>query len=157
MAVMEALCDEMTKTQRLVVAREHLDSDEIDRAYVAALESEGVLIRDRGTVSFAHESLLDYVFARLFVRKDTTLATFLKNAGQDLFRRAQVRQTLTYLRDGDRVRYRYVEQLRELLGDCQVRVHIKDLVLAWLAEVPDPLDGEWEAWKELVAPAAHSV
>ena len=150
MAVMEALCDEMTKTQRLVVAREHLDSDEIDRAYVAALESEGVLIRDRGTVSFAHESLLDYVFARLFVRKDTTLATFLKNAGQDLFRRAQVRQTLTYLRDGDRVRY--VEQLRELLGDCQVRVHIKDLVLAWLAEVPDPLDGEWEAWKELVAP-----
>lgn len=150
MAVMKALCDEMTKTQRLVVAREHLDSDDIDRAYVAALESEGVLIRDRGTVSFAHESLLDYVFARLFVRKDTTLATFLKNAGQDLFRRAQVRQTLTYLRDVYRARY--VEQLRELLGDRQIRVHIKDLVLAWLAEVPDPLDGEWEAWKEQVAP-----
>lgn len=150
MAVMEALCDEMTNTQRLVVAREHMDSDEIDRAYVAALESEGVLIRDRGTISFAHESLLDYVFARLFVRKDTTLATFLRNAGQDLFRRAQVRQTLTYLRGG--VRVRYVEQLRELLGDRQVRVHIKDLVLGWLAEVPDPLDGEWEAWKELVAP-----
>ncbi len=150
MAVMKALCDEMTKTQRLVVAREHLDSDEIDRAYVAALESEGVLIRDRRTFSFAHESLLDYVFARLFVREATTLATFLKSAGQDLFRRAQVRQTLTYLRDGDRARY--VEQLCELLGDRQVRVHIKDLVLAWLAEVPDPLDGEWKAWKEQVAP-----
>ena len=152
MAVMKALCDEMTKTQRLVVASEHLDSDEIDQAYVAALESEGILIRDRGTVSFAHESLLDYVFARLFVRKDTTLATFLKNTGQDLFRRAQVRQTLTYIRDADRVRYRYVEQLRELLGDRQVRPHIKDLVLAWLAEVLDPLDGEWQAWKEQLAP-----
>ncbi len=148
MAVMEILCERMTATQRLVVAAEHLD--DVDPAYLDGLVSEGVLVRDRGTLSFAHESLLDYVFARLFVRDDTTLAEFLKNEGQDLFRRAQVRQTLTYLRDADREGY--VEQLRELLTDPEIRVHIKDLVLAWLTDVPDPLDGEWEAWEGLVAP-----
>ncbi len=148
MAVMEILCERMTETQRLAVAAEHLD--DVEPAYLAGLVSEGVLVRDRGTLSFAHESLLDYVFARLFVQRDITLAAFLKNAGQDLFRRAQVRQTLTYLRDTDRERY--VGQLRELLGDPEIRPHIKDLVLSWLAEVPDPLDGEWEAWEEHVAP-----
>ena len=152
MTVMRTICDEMTKAQRLVVGREQLDSDEIDPAYLTGLESEGVLMRDRdrGTLSFAHETLLDYVFARLFVQRDMTLTAFLKNAGQDLFRRAQVRQTLTYLRDADRERY--VGQLRELLGDPEIRPHIKDLALSWLAEVPDPLDGEWEAWEEHVAP-----
>ena len=148
MAVMEILCESMTATQRLMVAVEHLD--DVNPAYLDGLVSEGVLVRDRGTLSFAHESLLDYVFARLFVRDEATLAEFLKNEGQDLFRRAQVRQTLTYLRDADRERY--VEQLRELLTDPEIRIHIKDLVLAWLTEVPDPLSGEWEAWEGLIAP-----
>ena len=100
---MELLVERMTLTQRLAVSRVHLD--EIEPAYLDGLESEGVLIRDQGTLSFAHESLLDYVFARLFVRRCTTLATFLKDSGQGLFRRAQVRQTLSYLRDADPERY----------------------------------------------------
>ena len=148
MAVMGILCERMTATQRLAVAAEHLN--DVDPAYLTGLVSEGVLVRDRETLSFAHESLLDYVFARLFVQRDMTLTAFLKNAGQDLFRRAQVRQTLTYLRDADRERY--LGQLRELLRDAEIRPHIKDLALSWLAEVPDPLDGEWEAWGEHVAP-----
>ncbi len=148
MGAMELLVHRMTATQRVAVAHEHLD--EIEPAYLEALVSEGVLIRDQGTLSFAHESLLDYVFARLFVRRRTTLAAFLKDSGQGLFRRAQVRQTLSYLRDADRERY--VEQLRELLGDPDIRAHIKDLILSWLADVPDPHEGEWLAWEERIEP-----
>ena len=152
MQAMEFLVDGMTATQRLAVVHEHLD--EIEPAYLDALVSEGVLIRDRATLSFAHESLLDYVFARLFILRRTTLATFLKNSGQGLFRRAQVRQTLSYLRDADRERY--VEQLRELLGDPNIRAHVKDLVLSLLADVPDPREGEWIAWEERIEPILTS-
>ena len=149
---MEFLVHGMTATQRLAVVHEHLD--EIEPAYLDALVSEGVLIRDQATLSFAHESLLDYVFARLFIQRRTTLAAFLKDSGQGLFRRAQVRQTLSYLRDADPERY--LEQLRELLGDPKIRAHIKDLILSWLADVPDPREGEWLAWEERIEPVFAS-
>ena len=149
---MELLVDCMTETQRLAVTEEHFD--EIAPAYLEGLVSEGVLIRDRGTLSFGHESLLDYSFARLFVRRSTTLVAFLNKSGQGLFRRAQVRQTLAHLRDADRERY--LEQLRELFGHRDIRAHIKDLVLSWLADVSDPYEGEWPVWEERIEPVLTS-
>ena len=149
---MQILVDLMTATQRLAVTDAHLDK--IEPAYLDGLVSEGVLVRDRATLSFGHEGLLDYAFARLFVQRSTTLAAFLKESGQGLFRRAQVRQTLTYLRDADRERY--VEELRELLDHNGIRTHIKDLVLSWLADVPGPQQGEWSMWEERIEPILTS-
>ena len=149
---MDLLVDLMTTTQRLAVAEAHLDK--IEPAYLDGLVSEGVLIHDQATLSFGHESLLDYAFARLSVRRSTTLAASLKESNQGLFRRAQVRQTLSYVRDADRERY--VAELRELLGDPDVRAHIKDLALSWLADVLDPHDGEWLVWEERIGPILTS-
>ena len=97
MGVIETLSDEMTRTQQLSVRRETLDA--FPRDYVHQLASEGVLARDGRRYAFGHESFLDYAFARVFVRRTEPLVSFLKASEQHLFRRAQVRQVLAYLRE----------------------------------------------------------
>ena len=143
MRVMETLCDEMAASQQLSVSRETLD--DFTPAYVDQLASEGVLTFDGRRYGFGHESFFDYCFARIFVRQQESMAEFLKGSEQHLFCRAQVRQVLAYLRDADHARY--MEELRALLLDEGVRVHIKDLAFALLAEVADPTEKEWVIWK----------
>ena len=62
------------------------------------MASEGVVIADGPRISFFHASFFDDVFARGFVSRDEDLVDWLSAAGQDLFRRSQVRQVLEYLR-----------------------------------------------------------
>jgi len=61
---------------------------------------------------------------------------------QHLFRRAQVRQVLVYLRDADRGRY--CRELGTLLTHQNVRYHLKDLAVAWVVSLPDPEADEWD-------------
>ena len=144
MEVMEILCDEMTSIQELSVPEEKLDG--IPIRYLNLLASEGVLTYDRHRYGFGHESFFDYCFARLFFTRSESLVSFLAKSEQHLFRRAQVRQVLVYVRDRDFARY--VEELRNLLSDERIRTHIKDLVFALLAEVTDPTDEEWTIWEK---------
>ena len=153
MGVIETLCDEMTRTQQLSVRRETLDA--VPRDYVHQLASEGVLARDGRRYAFGHESFLDYAFARVFVRRTEPLVSFLKASEQHLFRRAQVRQVLAYLRDDDPPRY--AAELRRLLGDDDIRPHLKDLAFALLAEVPDPTEEEWTIWRSWTKPALSAI
>ncbi|MCY4123558.1 MAG: hypothetical protein OXG72_21835, partial [Acidobacteria bacterium] len=75
MAVMEALCREMTSTQQLSVRRETLDSFSPD--YAHQLASEGVIYFGDRRYGFGHESFFDYVFARLFVTRSESLVGLL--------------------------------------------------------------------------------
>ena len=151
--VMETLCNAMTSAQQLSVPHETLD--DFTPAYVDQLASEGVLTFDGRRYGFGHESFFDYCFARVFFRRRESLVPFLKGSEQHLFRRAQVRQVLAYLRDADRARY--VEELRALLSDEGIRAHIKDLAFALLAEVTDPDEEEWAIWQQWIAPALKAV
>ena len=153
MAVIETLCDKMTRTQQLSVRREALDA--FPRDYVHQLASEGVLARDGRRYAFGHESFLDYAFARVFVRRTEPLVSFLKASEQHLFHRAQVRQVLAYLRDDDPPRY--AMELRRLLGDEDIRPHLKDLAFGLLAEVPDPTEEEWTIWQFWITPALSAI
>ncbi len=151
--VIEILCDEMTVNQQLAVAKEKLDK--ISPAYLSRMTSEGVLTFDGRHYGVGHESFFDYCFARLFVNRSESLVSFLKGSEQHLFRRAQVRQVLAYLRDADRVRY--VQELAGLLSDGGIRTHLKDLAFALLAEVADPDEKEWEIWRQWIAPALKAI
>ena len=62
---------------------------------------------------------------------------------------------LAYLRDANHARY--VEEIRALLSDEGIRVHIKDLAFALLAEVTDPSDEEWAMWQQWIAPALKAI
>lgn len=148
MDVIQRLCQEMTDTQQLSVPREILDAFAAD--YVDQMASEGVLTLDGRRYGFGLESFFDYCFARMFVAKNQSLVDFLTTSEQHLFRRAQVRQVLTYLRDADRSRY--CAELCALLTNANVRIHIKDLAVAVAVDVADPDNDEWE----LLAPWLNS-
>ena len=153
MGVIETLCNAMVSTQQLSASRETLDT--FSSTYVEQLASEGVLTFDGRRYGFGHESFFDYCFARVFIRRREPLASFLKGSEQHLFRRAQVRQVLAYLRDADLVRYG--EELRALLSDEGIRAHLKDLAFALLAEVTDPAEEEWVIWQQWIEPALKAI
>ena len=135
----QVLCDEMSISQQLSVSKENLDQFPDD--YLDQMASEGVLSFDGDRYGFGHETFFDYCFARAFVAKRETLAAFIAMSEQHLFRRAQVRQVLVYLRDADR--QRYCTELRTLLEDGRIRYHLKDLAVALAVTMPDPADNEW--------------
>ena len=138
--VIQILCDEMTASQQLSVLKEKLDQFPND--YLDQMASEGVLSFDGRRYSFGHESFFDYCFARGFVAKEESLTAFLVNSEQHLFRRAQVRQVLVYLRDADRDRY--CKELSGLLRDERIRAHLKDLAVALAVSLPRPEENEWD-------------
>ena len=151
--VIETLCDEMTSVQQLSVVKEKLDRFSPD--YVKQMASEGVLTFDGRRYGFGHESFFDYCFARLFVNRPESLVSFLEKSEQQLFRRAQVRQVLAYLRDASRDRY--VQELAGLLSGEGIRPHIKELAFALLAEVTEPSEDEWAIWEQWTAPALKVI
>ena len=151
--VMEILCNEMNSTQQLSVRKERLDALQPD--YLHSMASEGVLTFEGHRYGFGHESFFDYCFARLFVNRPESLVSFLKESEQHLFRRAQVRQVLAYLRDADPDRY--VQELGGLLSGEGIRAHIKDLAFALLAEVTEPTEEEWNIREQWIAPALNSI
>ncbi len=152
--VMATVCHEMTETQQLSVRKEKLDQFSLD--YIHRCVSENVLVADGDTYGFGHESFFDYCFARRFAASDESLVeVLLKSSEQHLFRRAQVRQVLVYLRDADFKRY--VGELHALVSDDNVRTHIKDLIFTLLASVDDPRDDEWNLWKDWVGPAVNAL
>lgn len=153
MDVIGTLCDEMTDTQQLSAPREKLDR--ISGDYLAQMASEGVLTFDNGRYGFGHESFFDYCFARSFITKRESLVAFLTKSEQHLFRRAQVRQVLAYLRDADHARY--CHELYTLLRDLRIRSHLKDLALALLADVPNPTESEWAVLEPWIKEMLESV
>ncbi len=153
MAVMKKLCEEMTVSQQLSVSREQLD--DYPAYFVGQLASEGVITFDGRRYGFGHESFFDYVFARVFVTRAQPITAFLKTSEQHLFRRAQVRQVLAYLRDLDH--HWYATELRNLLSDDAIRAHLKDLAFALLAEVTSPTDEEWAIWETWIDPALDAI
>ena len=151
--VIQILCDKMTSAQQLSVAKERLDR--FPPGYLKQMASEGVLTFDGRRYGFGHESFFDYCFARLFVNRPESLVSFLEQSEQHLFRRAQVRQVLAYLRDANRDRY--VRELAGLLSDERIRPLVKELAFALLAEVTDPTENEWAIWEEWTAPALKAI
>ena len=139
-AIIQVLCDKMAKSQQLSVLEETLDKFPPD--YLDTMVSEGVLSFDQNRYSFGHEAFFDYCFARGFMANDESLTTFLKKSEQHLFRRAQVRQVLIYLRDADRERY--CKELSALLKDGNIRDHLKDLAIAVAVDMPNPEEAEWD-------------
>ena len=75
---------------------------------------------------------------------------FLQNDAQHLFRRAQTRQVLVYLRDDEPARY--IRNVTALLASDKIRPHLKLLIAELLAAFPDPREEEWNA----LSPAIES-
>ncbi len=139
--VIDAVANAMSVRQRLSVNVSVLDRDNLS-VDAAVLVSEHVLTRDGRQFAFFHEAFFGYVFARAWMRQAQSIVAFLLGGEQELFRRAQVRQILNYLRGPDPERF--VAEVEGLLTNSRVRFHIKDVVLAIVRALSDPTSAEWE-------------
>lgn len=146
--VVRVIADEMSTRQRLTVPVSVLDKMHLaDDADVLA--SQHVLVRDGQQLAFFHESFFDYAFARAWTQRSRSLVDFLLEGGQELFRRAQVRQILAYIRDDQPERF--VMETERLLVEPRVRFHIKQVALNFLNALEAPTTAEWEMVERVLA------
>lgn len=148
-AITESLVEYMNDNQRLSAPAWILDAFPLDE--VRALESADVLsVVGDDILTFFHESYFDYLFARMFVNSDKDLLEFVVGSGQELFRRAQVRQVLEHLLATDRFKFRGI--VRRMLSSSAVRSHLKEVVVDVLAQLDAAADDwlalESVAWSE---------
>lgn len=138
----------LSEHQTLSAPKDILDEFQSD---AEAMASEHVLVLDTKTCRFFHETFFDYAFARTFVAGGGKILDLLlaSDEGQHLFRRAQVRQILSYQRG--RATATYLSELRLVLTEPRVRFHIKRLVLDWLRSLDDPTRDEWALLQSLVS------
>ncbi|MER6913394.1 hypothetical protein ABT354_17145 [Streptomyces sp. NPDC000594] len=142
------VAEAISRRQQLSVPHTVLDGDGLSVSR-DTLVSEHVLVRDGQRIAFFHESFFDYAFARGWMHRNETLVAFLTGSEQELFRRSQVRQILSHLRELDPERF--VEEIEALLLCQDVRYHIKEATLALLGALDAPTAEEWDAVARVLA------
>lgn len=101
------------------------------------LLSKGILVENKGVYQFMHQTLFDYVFARLFFEQHQTLEEMFEKEHQGLFMRNHLKQILEYQRATDNggfsrnVRTILFEKTADRF-DYKYRFHIQHLVLSIL-------------------------
>lgn len=124
-----------------------INKKRLERRYSAELGylvSEGILVEsgNKDYVSFAHQSLADYVSARILFETGNTMADLLNREHQGLYVRNRVKQYFSYIREASLDDY--LSELRGVITDesGRYRTHIKLLLLTTLAGFEEPLEEE---------------
>ena len=138
-AAVGATSELLSERRELEVPAHLLDSH---ASALRELASESVVASVDGKYRFFHESFFDYAFARTFSSSRLDLVDWLEADEQPLFRRSQVRQVLSFLRQRDWPTY--LDTLDKLLASTRVRFHIKSVTLQCLRGVDSPTGAEWE-------------
>jgi hypothetical protein len=136
-----AIAADMSRRQRLSVPKPVDDRD--TRAAYDVLLSEHILVQDSREIAFFHEGVFDYAFSRYWVSLGRPLIDFLLESEQELFRRAQVRQVLSFLRGYDQARF--VSEIDSVLRSRLIRYHVKQIVFAVLGQLSNPTASEARA------------
>ncbi|WP_435308756.1 trypsin-like peptidase domain-containing protein [Sebaldella termitidis] len=110
---------------------------------IQKLITENVLRKIDNKISFFHESFFDYSFARIFFSKKESIYEFVIESDQYLFRRAQIRQLLQFCREENESKY--IEEIKLILGDGNIRYHIKEVIFKMLKEFNIPKKSEYKA------------
>jgi hypothetical protein len=132
----QRLAHTMSDRQELSVPGSVMDT--YPPEFLDRMASEGVLTWDGKRYGFGHETFFDYCFARTLPNGGRDFVSFLEDDTQHLFRRAQLRQVLAFLREDDFAAY--LASLRSLLGSARIRPHLKLLAVELLAAHPQARD-----------------
>lgn len=143
----------MNDSSSLVCSKKRLEKDFSKE--ISYLISEHVLIQstDRQHIMFPHQSLADYVSARLAYENGQTMADMLEKEHQGLYVRNRVKQYFAYIREADSEAY--LKELKYIVVDDTVgtyRTHIKLLLLSTLAGFDEPSDEEKEFVSRYIIP-----
>jgi hypothetical protein len=141
-AAIDALCELLEKRGALFVPEPlftHSAGDKLASAHILSLSER--------QWSFFHESFYDFANARRLYRLGKSLPAYLKDRGQGIELRNQLRQSLAFRRVYDRSRY--LEDVKKLLADPAIRFHLKSATIIFLRSLPDPTGDEWELVESL--------
>ena len=144
MKPLSAMADWMSEHQELSCPDFVLNEYDQSKEWLA---SEGLIIVEQNRLAFFHESFFDFIFAQTFANSTQNISDFLTTTEQHLFRRTQVRQILTLMRDTSRPRY--LEALTSILTTPNIRFHIKLAVAQWLATLDNVTSEELIVIKKL--------
>lgn len=119
-----------------------------------ALQSHSVLAVTGRSVSFAHQSYVDYQIASRLLAQVQAGHGSVRNwlgdrAKQSLFRREQLRQILTLLEEESQADF--VANIRDILEDSNVRFHLKHLILELVSQLENPSHALLQYLAELIA------
>lgn len=139
---LKAITTSLNKSSSLACSRKFLE-DRFTRE-LSYLISENILTETAkgGYVSFVHQSLADYISARLLVSSGETMAQLLESEHQGLYVRNRVKQYFTYIREADEEQY--LQEVKRILIDDSdnYRIHIKMLILTTIAGFEEPSEKE---------------
>lgn len=131
-----------------------LPASRIPEQYHGALKafrSLNVIDQNPKLITFAHQSYADYLIAQqernAALREERQPLEWVHGHDQSLFRRDQLRQLLTLLREDDQPLY--LRTMYGLLLGEGVRFHLQHLALRLLSTWSAPLDGEIDLLVEL--------
>jgi hypothetical protein len=144
----QCLARTMSDRQELSVPGSVMDA--YPPEFLERMASDGVLTWDGKRYGFGHETFFDYCFARTLPNAGRAFVSFLEKDAQHLFRRAQLRQVLAFLRDDDFAAY--LASLSYLICSERIRPHLKLLAVELLAAHPNARDEEMT----LLMPAIES-
>lgn len=142
-----SIAQSMSDNQELTASISVLDAYS---GAVDALASRGLITAVGGKLQFAHESFFDHSFSRRFTLSGQSVHSLLVSDEQRLFRRTQVRQIFSRLRDD--AQRRYIQNLREAMEADDVRYLVKDAVAYWLGDVAAPTAAERSLVEEWFEP-----
>lgn len=152
--LLDSLSDFMVHSQTLVVPIGNIPTERHQSMHFLA--SNGFLSIDssRNRVQFAHQTLFDYTYARLFCERHSSLVDEIKDVHQGIFLRNMVRRVLEYQRQ--MVEDSYIQNIKAILGidggKASVRFHLKQLVLTILGSQATILPSEADVLKKYVFP-----
>jgi hypothetical protein len=115
--------------------------------HIRELVERGVLLEERGKIRFFHQNFLDYVFARDFAERGSSLAYYVRQGQQDLRLRATVRRVLEYQRAEDHDDF--IASAEQLLS-ADIRFFIKDVVFSLLQQDDQSAPSLWPILRRLV-------
>ena len=138
-ASLKTITELLNDTSTLTFKRQRLEgkyNTEIDY-----LLSENILRQDdeNTQVSFYHQTLADYITARVTFESGETMASILERSHQGLYIRNRVKQYFTYIRET--APDVYISELKKILVDApsgSYREHIKMLLLTTMAGMSMP-------------------
>lgn len=145
-ASLQSMSNNLMKKRLLFMPRFQFKGTE---ATIRALSSEGVLIVDtfRDRLSFSHQTLLDYLMIRSYLKEDKTLREFILDHPQLPFIRPSVRTFLFYLHSIDN--NDFSREVLQLLKNDNVAYHVKRLVVESLSELSPITDVELNLIKNI--------
>ena len=132
-SLLDEIAADMTANEQLFVP-----SSIGDRRVQAlnGLVANNFLVREGHRLSFRHQTFYEFIVARQFARDDSAFLAHVRARQDGLFVRPTVLASLVYMRDA--ARPRYIRVVETLLTDESVRLHIRSLVLDFVASQRQP-------------------